>query len=236
MTGFLIQVKSRAESGIVAGYDIPQETLPFFPETQPTTLRPYISLIMDLGVQHRWKGVKEANQREKEKEDKATENTAAMRTGDADTDTVSDLAQTRKRQKTSHSTPYNQQAPHPKPPEPHLPPAGVHHHEGPGHAHYSIFVYGCSSTVYGVVGRYQDIQYTKLLSSTDLLTEHARQDEDSLAAVLRMKPFFNIGADSDHWLVRDGAAGSVAPISDRRPGVLVADRWCRLKGEDGTES
>ncbi len=61
MTGMLIQFKRQIESGTVAGYSIDQAKFNFFPKTSDEcthgsttivpSLRPYISLIMELGVQ-----------------------------------------------------------------------------------------------------------------------------------------------------------------------------------------
>ena len=65
---------------------------------------------------------------------------------------------------------------------------------------YSIFMYGCSPTVYKVINDSEREKYKLLLRSGDLLSDHPRQDIDSLAAVRAQKPFFAIGHDAFYWI------------------------------------
>ncbi|KAF9443671.1 hypothetical protein P691DRAFT_787662 [Macrolepiota fuliginosa MF-IS2] len=69
----------------------------------------------------------------------------------------------------------------------------------PRHPRYSIFVYGCSPDSYQVVKPVEMDAYGGLLQNDDLIGDHPRQDEDSLAAVRGQKPFF-AGAEAFHWL------------------------------------
>ncbi|KZP24260.1 hypothetical protein FIBSPDRAFT_1012129 [Athelia psychrophila] len=68
------------------------------------------------------------------------------------------------------------------------------------HPRYSIFAYGCSDTVYGVIAPDERARYQNILASRDFLHEHPRQTHRSLDAVKRLKPFFSIGLSSYHWI------------------------------------
>ncbi|KAF9447720.1 hypothetical protein P691DRAFT_94564 [Macrolepiota fuliginosa MF-IS2] len=70
----------------------------------------------------------------------------------------------------------------------------------PRHSRYSIFVYGCSPDSYRVVKPVEMDTYRILLQNDDLIGDHPRQDEDSLAAVRNQKPFFFAGTETFHWL------------------------------------
>jgi hypothetical protein len=56
-TGILVQIKRRRAKGSIAKCNIDERTLKFFPDVSPagapTTRRPYISLVMELGVQNK---------------------------------------------------------------------------------------------------------------------------------------------------------------------------------------
>ncbi len=133
MTGVLIQFKRRKRSGTVAEYSVDQAEFDFFPKTLekcthgsiPTFHRPYISLIMELGVQ--LKTPKKAK-----------------------TATIYKPASSSK--KKSDGCP---QTPPPieggpdraTPSKIHIPQYGQHHPQK-GHAIYNAFAYGCSPTVY----------------------------------------------------------------------------------------
>jgi hypothetical protein len=69
------------------------------------------------------------------------------------------------------------------------------------HPRYSIFAYGCSDTVYGVISRSDRSVYKFLLENHDMLDEHhPRKDEKSLRAMRMMKPFWTAGVECYHWI------------------------------------
>ncbi|KIM74200.1 hypothetical protein PILCRDRAFT_828491 [Piloderma croceum F 1598] len=69
------------------------------------------------------------------------------------------------------------------------------------HPRYSIFAYGCSNTVYGVINHSDRPVYKFLLANRDVLDEHhPRKDGNSLRAVRMMKPFWRAGIECYHWI------------------------------------
>ena len=68
------------------------------------------------------------------------------------------------------------------------------------HARYHIFAYGCSSAVYNDI---EKAKFTKLLGVCDVFDDHARQDNESLAAISNMKPVWEPGAHCFRWTAGD---------------------------------
>lgn len=81
-----------------------------------------------------------------------------------------------------------------------IPAQGRHRYPTDVHPRYSIFAYGCSDTVYGVIAPDERARYQNILASRDFLHEHPRQTHRSLDAVKRLKPFFSKGLSSYHWI------------------------------------
>jgi hypothetical protein len=68
------------------------------------------------------------------------------------------------------------------------------------HARYHIFAYGCSKTIYKNV---EKAKFAKLLGKYDVFDDHARQDDESLAAIMRMKPVWEPGVHCFGWTASD---------------------------------
>ena len=195
MTGLLIQYKRKKQRGTVAGYSIDQNAVNFFPKTdeectqhgsksKSTLNRPYVSLIMELGVQP--KVANEANTPTHFKPDSSS--------------------------KKKSSRP--QAPDPPTPSKVYIPTAGKSHRRSKAHARYNIFAYGCSPTVYRGIDVAHKASYALLLSSRDFLGEHPRKDAQTLEAVRRMKPFWNGGDSCYHWIAHNETlhgSVSVAP-------------------------
>jgi hypothetical protein len=195
ITGLLIQYKRQKQRGTIAGYTINQEAVNFFPMTKEeckhgsksksNSYRPYVSLIMELGVQPKVADV-------------------------ANIPTVFKPVSSSK--KTSHrpQTPPGGSDPV-TPSKVYIPGHGKSHRPSEGHARYNIFAYGCSPTVYRGIDAAHKVSYALLLRSRDFLGEHPRKDAQTIEAVLRMKPFWK-GGDCYHWVERNHVLhGSVPP-------------------------
>jgi hypothetical protein len=188
ITGILIQFKRRKKGGAVGKYSIDQADLKFFPDTPDQCVhgstddpsrRPYISMIMELGVQPRVPGVAETSTIFQGKKSAASQ----------------------KRPKTPPPTKHVHV--HETPSKIHVPQHGAKHHPVEGHARYNIFAYGCSPTVYRGINDLSNAKYALLLRSRDFLGEHPRRNEQSIAAVRRMKPFWSGGQACYHWVKHD---------------------------------
>ena len=63
---------------------------------------------------------------------------------------------------------------------------------------FSVIVKGLDN--YPAISVHDKLHYQRLLVTSDrLLNDHGRQDEDSLAAVKRLKPFWGAGDDFYDW-------------------------------------
>ena len=202
MTGVLVQFKRQVRSGTIAGYSIDQADINFFPKTWekcthtesiPTSYRPYVSLIMELGVQP--KVPKEAKTATIYKPDQSSSK--------------------KKSDRRPQTPPPIEGGPdHATPSKIHVPQYGQrHHHPEGGHARYNVFAYGCSPTVYRGIDAAHKASYALLLSSRDFLGEHPRKDEQSVKAVRRMKPFWSGGDDCYHWVEHDEILHGPVPPS-----------------------
>ena len=68
------------------------------------------------------------------------------------------------------------------------------------HARYHIFAYGCSKTIYKYA---EKAKFAKLLGKYDVFDDHARQDDESLAAIRKMKPVWEPGIHCFGWTASD---------------------------------
>ncbi len=105
---------------------------------------------------------------------------------------------------------------------------GKHHHQERNHTRYSIFAYGCTSTVYKVVDSNRKATYKTMLGARNFIDEHPR--EHGKPAVLRMKPFFNNQEESWHWLP-DSELWEQEDVTEEG-GVLIGDETANEVGED----
>jgi hypothetical protein len=181
MTGMLLQIKRRKVKGSRAAYEIDQKVIGFFPPPCETyeDVRPYITLVAELGVQL---PISPAAVTEAKVRAKLTQ--VAQLKGKRSTGPKPKPA-------TNLATPSKLRIP--------LQPERIGHPRDT-HPRYSIFAYGCSDTVYKVIARADRPLYKFLLGNRDFLDEHARKDASSLSAVRRMKPFWSAGTECYHWI------------------------------------
>ena len=127
MTGILISVKRRKTKGTVVNYEIDEKAINFFPrsESPEASRRPYIGLVMELGIQP----LSSAST------PKPTKGKGKKRTT---TRTVPGPSKPRSTQPKTQQTPSKVRILGP----------GQIHHPSSEHPRYSIFAYGCSNTVY----------------------------------------------------------------------------------------
>jgi hypothetical protein len=106
-----------------------------------------------------------------------------------------------------------------------IPQSGTHHHKRTGHPRYSIFAYGCSPTVYRGIREEQRAGFALLLRLRDFLGEHARRDDNSIAALRSMKPFWSLGQNCYHWIDCPQLHGGpvYSAESEHEEGVFVSN-------------
>jgi hypothetical protein len=186
MTGLLIQVKRRKAKGSIIQYEINQDALGFFPAPIDSTadVRPYITLVAELGVQLPISPAASTNVKVREKLAQSYPNPPMTALETPRKPPVVEMS-------TVFITPSKLRIPEQ--------PKRIAHSRDV-HPRYSIFAYGCSDTVYGVIGHSDRAVYKFLLANHDMLDEHPRKDEDSLRAVRTMKPFWSAGLDCYHWI------------------------------------
>ena len=202
MTGVLVQFKRQIQSGTVAALSIDQAKFNFFPKALekcthgsiPTAYRPYVSLIMELGVQA-----------------KAPQETKTTAIYEPD-QYSSSSKESDGRPRTP--PPIEGGPDHATPPKMHIPQYGQRHRPEEGHARYSIVACGCSPAVYRGIDAAHKASYALLLSSRDFLGEHPRKDAQTLEAVRRMKPFWNRGEDCYHWIEHDDILHGPVPLQE----------------------
>ncbi|KAI0654604.1 hypothetical protein C8Q70DRAFT_1086808 [Cubamyces menziesii] len=173
MTGIMVQFKLRAHSGTIAAYAIDATKVGLFkqtPDDDETQRHPYITLIMELGVNSEPPLLASIPVKPESKE------------------------------------------------------------RGSAYPRYSIYVYGCSPTVYRVISKNERGVYKHMLGGGKLLAEHPRQDPTSLRLVRMLKPFFAIGHTSWHWLYHTRLNTDLPDESDDEGGVVVS-----VRGEDGPD-
>jgi hypothetical protein len=210
MTGVLVQFKRQIKGGTVVELSIDQANVNFFPKTLekcthgsiPASYRPYVSLIMELGVQ-----VKPPEKAQTATIFKPRRCSSSKKTFDSPPRTPPPIEGS-----PDHTTPSKI----------YIPQYGQRHHPKKGHARYNIFAYGCSPTVYRGIDAAHKASYALLLSSRDFLGEHPRKDVQTLKAVRRMKPFWNGGEDCYHWVEHDDVLHGPAP--PLREGLFVGNQ------------
>ena len=187
MTSFMLQFKRRIKAGTIAAYTIEQKTLRFFPEMPEAEPRPYITLIMELGLRD-----------------------AISPLADTRVEVLRRGGKPAKRPNPKSSTPGKIRiAPSmiviPQKGEPSCLTRSMTRSTGSNlvHPRYSIFAYGSSAMVYKAIDPDQKAAYDFLLASGHFLGEHPRQDLQSLGAVRKMKPFWVAGQGCYHWLTDD---------------------------------
>ncbi|TFK93135.1 hypothetical protein K466DRAFT_538427 [Polyporus arcularius HHB13444] len=177
MSGIFIQFKLRGKAGIRSAYAIDEEAIGFF-GGDGKTLQPYITLIMELG------GTNPLPLLERTPTDYHSPTAVLERAQIA-------------RQGGSTSSPIAPVSPS----QAVIPDAQVRGHRLAVHPRYSMYVYGCSPSVYKVIGKQERGIYKRIIRSGDLLGEHPRQDAQSLAALRNQKPFFDHA--SLNWLKKE---------------------------------
>jgi hypothetical protein len=175
MTGLLIQVKRRKDKGSRIRYGIDQKAVGLFPADSRAVSRPYVTLVAELGVQLPFSPTA------------ITHNIVRQKIIDHSPN-------------PPRKSPVTKKAVEKAPSELHIPqqPQKVADPRDT-HPRYSIFVYGCSATVYGVISQADKSTYQFLLGNRDVLDEHPRQDDESLHAVREMKPFWSAGPECYRW-------------------------------------
>ncbi|KAH9900744.1 hypothetical protein C8Q73DRAFT_722479 [Cubamyces lactineus] len=209
MSGIMVQFKLRAHSGTTAAYAIDATKVGLFkqtPDDDETQRHPYITLIMELGVTSEPPLLASIPVKPESKESiavnkKLGEKTPVSNAGAPLQDTPSKVV---------------------------LIPPAPRRRRGSAYPRYSIYVYGCSPTVYRVISQNERGVYKHILGSGKLLAEHPRQDPTSLRLVRMLKPFFAIGHTSWHWLCHTRLNTDSPDESDDEGGVVVS-----IGGEDG---
>jgi len=194
MSGVLIQIKRRKGKGTVAKYQINQEDHRFFPASRTSGKtkadeRPYITLVAELGVQPKMSpaAVTHAFVREglvKSQESKPRKNLFAVAKNLVRPSTSVIMTEQTKTPSKLHIPQQPEKQAHPR----------------DDHPRYSIFAYGCTNTVYKVIGESDRSLYAYLLANRDFLDEHPRKDAASLNMVRRMKPFWSAGPQCYAWI------------------------------------
>jgi hypothetical protein len=174
MTGLLIQIKWRNRHGSSIQYQINQTELGFFP-SDSLDERPYIALVAELGLQP---PISAAATMPSHMSTKVCHFTPEP----PKEPTVTRTSQTSLEQLDVPNHP-----------------ARIRH---PSDVHpcYSIFAYGCSDKVYGIINGQSNRSYALLLRNHDMLDEHPRLDADSLGAVQALKPFWSAGLNCYCWI------------------------------------
>ncbi|KAJ8457684.1 hypothetical protein ONZ51_g11381 [Trametes cubensis] len=211
MTGIMVQFKLRAHSGTIAAYAIDATKVGLFkqtPDDDETQRHPYITLIMELGVNSEPPLLASIPVKPESKESiavnkKLGEKTPVSNAGAPLQDTPSKVV---------------------------LTPPAPRRRRGSAYPRYSIYVYGCSPTVYRVISKNERGVYKHMLGGGKLLAEHPRQDPTSLRLVRMLKPFFAIGHTSWHWLCHTRLNTDLPDESDDEGGVVVS-----VGGEDGPD-
>lgn len=202
MSSFFWQIKLNKKKG---KYQINAEDLGFFPPqernrnpssddnpfTKPlSTKRPYITMVMDLGVLNPPPGHAKfpvQNAVEKFNETLPAETTVAPKAT-----TARSKAKAAVPSSVYPGTPSKLKVGMPVTVETRRTPTPEN-----THPRYAIYASGCSDTVYAVIEPDQRTKYHQLLRQDELLTEHPRPR--TIPQVLNMKPFWRIGPACYSW-------------------------------------
>jgi len=172
MTGLLIQVKRRKAKGSHIRYGIDQKAVGLFPADSRAVPRPYVTLVAEVGVQLPFSLAA------------ITHNIVRQKIIDHGPNPPKKLPVAKQAVKKALSGLHIPQQPQ------------IVAHPKHTHPRYSIFAYGCSATVYGVISQTDKSTYQFILGNRD---EHPRQDDESLHAVREMKPFWSAGPECYRW-------------------------------------
>jgi hypothetical protein len=210
MSGMLVSIKDRRVASTKAKVQVDESEIAFFPreENDEAPLRPYIALVLELGVQPPVPQLAKTNVKRKraKQAQSQTPNKRPRTTPQADAPSSLSKVEVavggvRRSARNADTAPKV-------------------------HPRYSIFAHGCSREVYGVVED-NDV-YALLLASRDFLAEHPRNDAQSLDAVRRMKPFWTNGPQCYSWIdipfLQESAQAPTKPVEGvSTKGPLVAD-------------
>lgn len=187
MTAVFIQVKRRTKAG---GYTFDAEKHFKFFHPEPNLAkddRPYVTLVMDLGVQ----------------------NTLPKYAKLPVQDVIKKSRQASKRMTTATSSNANtppatpsksKETLQPKTPSKHnvaIRPSSGHYVSTQKHPRYEIYVSGCSNTNYKLITEEQRVKYREVLRLSEFLLEHPRKE--TIPQVMQLKPVFALGPDSYSW-------------------------------------
>lgn len=195
MTVLLVSFKRRLVEGTRAEYNICADSLNVFFHSQERsfTKRPYVALVMELGVCGRTRyvlGPRHVTGPAKEEETLALRFPAA-----ADPRTphsTSKVLLGRHNQALRDLRPSTKQKLHPR---------------------YNIYAYGCSERVYKVIDVAERPVYQILLANLDMFDEYARKMlEGSIRGLLRLKPVWYTMVDSYHWIALNDTVVKVLQI------------------------
>ncbi|OCH87738.1 hypothetical protein OBBRIDRAFT_805843 [Obba rivulosa] len=192
MTVLMISIKRRLVKGIQAQYDICADKMGIFFDSSLLSLheRPYITLVMELGVCGR-AGYTPTGRRHVERPAKGEKG------GLAGFGTLPNpVPQGRTTMSPAHAIlkalgereglrSADQELKHPR---------------------YNIYAYGCSNRIYKVISAEERVLYYLLLADQDLFAEHPRKEHLScIRALLRQKPIWYTTIDSYHWIALNDA-------------------------------
>ena len=71
------------------------------------------------------------------------------------------------------------------------------------HPRYVITIVGFSNAVFQVIGKEDQDKYAALITSSDIIDQHPRQGDTFVRAILRLKPYWTKSAQSFHWAMTD---------------------------------
>ena len=198
ISGILISIKDRSRASNKNKVAIDEEQIGFFPANDPES-RPYIALVMDLGVQPPTGALAKTPTKEATRSKAAGEKTSTKRPHKSpNPKETSKKAKSRETTPVSWSTGATPSTPSKLDIQDSQLRRGKSATQHIAHPRYSIYTYGCSPAVYGVVK--DKHLYAQLLGSRDFLSEHSRQDRHSLFAVRKLKAFWSAGAACYGWL------------------------------------
>ena len=93
------------------------------------------------------------------------------------------------------------------------------------HPRYAITIVGCSNAVYNVIEKDDEDKYATLITSRDIVDEHPRQGDSFIGGVLRLKPYWTMQAQSFHWATSDGDKKTEGgPRQEFVEGVYIGNR------------
>lgn len=205
MTAIFIQVKRRMKAGKYH-FDAEKHFHFFHPEPDrpkhPGDHRPYVTLVMDLGVQNPLpQYAKLPMQDVIKKRQQAQER--RMPTATSSKENLPRTASSRSKKNAPPTTPPKLQGKMPPTtPSKHAVSAGPvnrpHRGRKQKHPRYEIYVSGCSNTNYNLITEEQRVKYREVLRLSEFLLEHPRKN--TIPLVMQMKPVFALGPNSYSWI------------------------------------